>query len=95
MSTGTQSNSLISHSRLAFCLFLWHALPDLLRYEIVPLQLPTRAFVHSRLERPQLRDSLQLLNSIYRLLQEVDIRVAIGGFFADRFEGWRVLLQML
>ena len=83
------------HLRLALRLLLGHRFADVLGDEVVPLKLATGALVHGRLERPELRHGLQLLDGLDSLLQELDVGVALCRLLADGLQRRWVLLQVL
>lgn len=85
----------LQNSLLTFGLFLRETRPELLRHKIMPLQLSTRPLPHSRLESPELCNSLQLLDRLNCLLQEISIRIALRSFIHDSLKRDRVFLEML
>jgi hypothetical protein len=59
------------------------------------LHVSRRAFAHCRLECPELRDRLQLLNRLDCFEQEVAIWIALNGGAKNGVEDNRIFLQLL
>ena len=83
------------HILLPLRLLLGQRRPQLGRHHIMPLPLRRRALAHCRLERPQLRDRLQVPNRSNRLLQEIRVAIPWSRLVQNSLEEPRVLLQVL
>lgn len=61
----------------------------------MPIKLAGWTLAHGRLERPELRNGLQFLDSLNSFLEEFRVRVSLCRFIAYGFQSDRILLQML
>lgn len=81
--------------RLALRFLLGEMLPNLSRYDIMPLPLPRRTLAHSSLEGPQLRYSVQILDRLDRLRQKFYIRIFRRCLVQNRFQVDGIPLEMV